>query len=116
MLLACMGLFGLVTYTVHQRAKEISIRKVLGASILNINALLSKDFLILVSIAIVIALPLAYFFAQFWLQDFSYRTDLSWWLFALSAGIALFIAYITMSFQSARAAMVNPVENLNIER
>jgi putative ABC transport system permease protein len=115
-LLACLGLFGLVTFTVNQRAKEISIRKVLGASVFGISTLLSKDFLKLVVVAIVIAIPLAYYFANQWLQDFTYRTELSWWIFALSAGVSILIAYLTVSFQSTKAAIANPIKNLSSER
>jgi putative ABC transport system permease protein len=115
-LLACLGLFGLVAFTVNQRAKEISIRKVLGASVFGISTLLSKDFLKLVIVAIVIAIPLAYYFANQWLQDFTYRTELSWWIFALSAGVSILIAYLTVSFQSTKAAIANPIKNLSSER
>ncbi len=114
-LLACMGLFGLVAYTVNQRAKEIGIRKVLGASVFGISNLLSKDFLKLVVIAIVIAIPLAYYFANQWLQEFTYRTELSWWIFALSAGLSILIAYVTVSFQSTKAAIANPIKSLRTE-
>jgi putative ABC transport system permease protein len=111
-----LGLFGLVAFTVNQRAKEISIRKVLGASVFGISTLLSKDFLKLVIVAIVIAIPLAYYFANQWLQDFTYRTELSWWIFALSAGVSILIAYLTVSFQSTKAAIANPIKNLSSER
>jgi putative ABC transport system permease protein len=115
-LLACLGLFGLVAFTVNQRAKEISIRKVLGATVFGLSSLVAKDFLKLVMVAIIIATPLSYYFANQWLQDFSYRIELSWWIFALSAIVSIVIAYITVSFLSTKAAMVNPVKNLSIER
>jgi putative ABC transport system permease protein len=114
-LLACLGLFGLVAFTVNQRAKEISIRKVLGASVFGISTLLSKDFLKLVVVAIFIAIPLAYYFANQWLQDFTYRTELSWWIFAVSAGVSILIAYLTVSFQSTKAAIANPIKSLRTE-
>ncbi len=111
-LIACLGLFGLAAFMVEQRTKEVSIRKVLGATTAGIINLLSKDFLKLVFVALVIATPLAYFFIQGWLQDFAYRIDISWWAFALSGIIAIGIAFLTVSFQSIRAALADPVKNL----
>ncbi len=110
--LACLGLFGLVSFTASQRLKEISIRKVLGAGVNNILMLISKDYLLLVIIAIIIASPIAWYFMQQWLQDFAYRIDVSWWVFALTGLITLLIAFITISFQSLKAALANPVKSL----
>jgi putative ABC transport system permease protein len=113
--IACLGLFGLAAYIAEQRTKEIGIRKVLGASVSSIVSLLSKDFIKLVSIAFLIAAPLAGWFMYTWLQDFAYRTQLSWWIFLAAAIIALLIAVITISMQSIKAALVNPVKNLRTE-
>ncbi len=113
--LACLGLFGLVSFTASQRLKEISIRKVLGADVNSILMLISKDYLLLVIIAIVIASPIAWYFIQQWLQNFAYRVNVSWWVFALTAFITLLIAFITISFQSLKAALANPVKSLRSE-
>jgi putative ABC transport system permease protein len=112
---ACLGLFGLVTFTAEQRTKEIGIRKVLGASVAGIVSLLSKDFLKLVFIAFVIASPVAWFIMNKWLQDFAYRIDISGWVFALAASLAIVITIITMSFKAIKAAMSNPVKSLRAE-
>ncbi|RDB05406.1 ABC transporter permease [Runella aurantiaca] len=114
-LLACLGLFGLVAYTTAQRTKEIGIRKVLGASVLGITALLSKDFLKLVLIAIVIASPIAWYAMNEWLKDFVYRMDIQWWVFGLAGVVAVGIALLTVSAQSIRAALMNPVKSLKSE-
>jgi len=114
-LIACLGLFGLITYAAEQRTKEIGIRKVLGATIANVTALLSKDFIKLVFISIVIATPIAWFAMNKWLQSFAYRTNISWWVFVLAAAIALIIALITVSFQAIKAALANPVKSLRSE-
>ena len=113
--IACLGLFGLVTYAAEQRIREIGIRKVLGASIGNIVSMLSMDFLKLVFIASVIAFPVAWYFMNSWLQDFAYRIHISWWIFAMAGFIALLIALITVSFQAIRAALMNPVKSLRTE-
>lgn len=114
-IIACLGLFGLATYTVESRTKEIGVRKVLGASVLTIAQLLSKDFLRLVLLAFVIATPVAWFAIHKWLEDFAYRIHLSWWVFVL-AGIAAFaIAVLTISFQTVKAAVANPVKSLRTE-
>ncbi|MEI7582082.1 ABC transporter permease [Runella sp.] len=113
--IACLGLFGLATFTVESRTKEIGIRKVLGASVVSITALLSKDFLLLVLIAIVIASPIAYYFMNKWLQDFAYRISISWWVFAVAGGLAVLIAFLTVGFQSIKAALNNPVKSLKAE-
>jgi putative ABC transport system permease protein len=112
---ACLGLLGLAMYTAERRTKEIGIRKVLGASVQNVVAMLSKDFLKLLIIAAVIAFPIAWYAMNEWLQGFAYRTDVSWWVFAISAGTTLMIALITISFQSIKAAITNPVESLRSE-
>ncbi|WP_373511430.1 FtsX-like permease family protein, partial [Persicitalea sp.] len=113
--ISCLGLFGLATFTAEQRTKEIGVRKVLGASVTSIVALLSKDFLKLVAISIVIASPIAWYAMHFWLQDFAYKIDIGWWVFALAGVLAVGIALLTVSFQSMRAALVNPVESLRSE-
>jgi putative ABC transport system permease protein len=114
-LICCLGLFGLATFSAEQRIKEIGVRKVLGASVAGIVGLLSKDFLKLVVIAIVIATPLAWYVMHSWLQDFAYRISLSWWIFLLAGIIAAVIAFITISFQAIRAANANPVKSLRTE-
>lgn len=113
--IACLGMFGLATFAAHTRTKEIGIRKVLGASIGNIVTLLSKDFLILVAIALLIASPLAWYFMDRWLADFAYRINIGWWVFALAGITAFAIAALTVSFQSIRAALANPVKSLRNE-
>jgi putative ABC transport system permease protein len=113
--IACLGLFGLATFTAEQRTKEIGIRKVLGASVSQIVQLLSKDFIRLVIFGIVIASPLAYYFMDKWLQDFAYRVEISWWIFALAGIVAIVIALLTVSYQAIRAALMNPVKSLRTE-
>ncbi len=112
---SCLGLFGLAAFMAEQRSKEIGIRKVHGATVAGITGLLAKDFLKLVLIAIVIASPAAYYFMDKWLADFAYRIELQWWMFALAGVAAVLIAFITVSFQSIRAALANPVESLRSE-
>jgi putative ABC transport system permease protein len=114
-LIACLGLLGLATFTAQQRVKEIGIRKVLGASVASVVGLLSKDFLKLVIIALVVAIPIAWYAMNKWLQDFSYRIDINWWVFAIAGVIAVLIALMTVSFQAIRSAMANPVKNLRTE-
>ena len=114
-LISCLGLFGLVTFTAESKVKEIGVRKVLGAGVPQIVTLLSKDFLVLVLVAAVIAFPLAWYGLNSFLQDYAYRTNLSWWVFALAGLIALVIALITVSFQSIKAAIANPVKSLRTE-
>ena len=114
-LIACLGLFGLAAFVAEQRTKEIGIRKVLGASVNGLVTLLSKDFVKLVIIAFVIAAPLAWYFMNKWLQDFEYRIQVNWTVFAIAAMIALFIAVATISFQAIKAALANPVKNLRTE-
>ncbi|MBO0934647.1 ABC transporter permease [Fibrella sp. HMF5036] len=113
--IACLGLFGLATFTAEQRTKEIGIRKVLGASITSIIALLNKEFLKLVLIAVVLASPLAGYVMSRWLEGFAYRIELTWWMFALAGTLAILIALLTVSFQSLKAALVNPVKSLQSE-
>lgn len=110
--LSCLGLFGLALFSIEQRTKEIGIRKVLGASVASITTLLSTDFLRLVVIAIVIASPVSYYFMNKWLQDFAYRIDIEWWIFAISAVLAVLIAFLTVGYQSVKAALANPVKTL----
>ena len=113
--ISCMGLFGLVAFTTRQRTKEIGIRKVLGASVTQIVQLLSKDFLRLVILGIVIASPIAYWAMSKWLQDFAYQVDISWWIFALAGVVAIVIALLTVSYQAIRTALANPVKSLRTE-
>ncbi len=112
---ACLGLFGLATFTAEQRTKEIGIRKVLGADARTIVALLSKDFLRLVGLAFLIAAPVTWLFANRWLQDFAYRVNISWWIFALAAALTLAITLLTISLRAVRAAVANPVDSLRME-
>ncbi|MCW3087625.1 MAG: FtsX-like permease family protein [Sediminibacterium sp.] len=112
---ACLGLFGLAMFTAEQRNKEIGVRKVLGASVLQIVSLLSKDFLRLVLIAAAVAFPLAGWVMSKWLQDFAYRISIGWWVFALAGTVTVVIALLTVSYQAIRAAMANPVESLRTE-
>ena len=113
--IACLGLFGLATFMAQQRTKEIGVRKVLGASVTSIVALLSKDFLKLVLIAIAVSVPLAWYAMNRWLQDFAYRIDMPWWVFALAGVVAVLIAFVTVFYQSVKAALMNPVVSLRSE-
>ena len=113
--LACLGLFGLSAYTTAQRTKEIGVRKVLGASVFSIVGLLARDFLKLVSVAIVVASPVAWYAMNSWLQEFAYRIDIDGWVFALAGLLAVGIALVTVSFQSIKAALMNPVKSLRSE-
>ena len=114
-LLAALGLFALTALSVQQRVKEIGIRKVLGATVASITFIVSKDFLKLVCIALIIASPIAWWVMDKWLQDFAYRVQISWWVFVLAALVALLIAFITVSLQSVKAALINPVKSLKSE-
>lgn len=114
-LVACMGLFGLAAFTAEQKTKDIGIRKILGASTINIYLLLSRDFLKWVAVANILAWPAAYFAMHGWLQSFVFRTSIGWGIFLLSAGMALVIALLTVSYQSIRAALANPVDSLRYE-
>ena len=113
--ISCLGLFGLVIYTSNQKVKEIGIRKVLGASVSQIVSLLSRDFLKLVLLALIIATPIGWWATQEWLQGFAFRTSLNWWVFALSGVFMIVLALVTLSFKTIRAAMGNPVDSLRNE-
>ena len=113
--IACLGLFGLASFTTEQRTKEIGIRKVLGASVSGIVGMLSKDFLKLVLVANIIAWPLAWYGMNQWLQNFEFRTPFSWWIFGVAALAALVIALFTVSFHAVKAAVSNPVKALRSE-
>jgi putative ABC transport system permease protein len=113
--ISSIGLFGLALFTAEQRAKEISIRKVLGAGVANITIMLSKDFIVLVLTSLLIASPVAWYLMNKWLQSFAYRINISWWVFILAGGAAIFIALVTVSFQALKAAIVNPIKNLRPE-
>jgi putative ABC transport system permease protein len=114
-IISCLGLFGLASFVAEQRKKEIGVRKVLGASVLSVWNLLSKDFVVLVVIAFLLAIPLSYYFMNNWLQNYSYRTQLSWWIFITAGMGAILITLITVSFQAIRAAIANPVKSLRSE-
>ncbi|MEA5258282.1 FtsX-like permease family protein [Arcicella aquatica] len=114
-LISCLGLFGLTTFTIQQRTKEIGIRKVLGAPVLNLWQLLSKDLVVLVIISCLIAVPIAYYFMHEWLQKYTYRTEISWWIFVVAGAGALVITLLTVSYQAIKVALVNPVKSLKTE-
>jgi putative ABC transport system permease protein len=114
-IIACLGLFGLATYSANQRVKEIGVRKVLGASIVNLASLLSKDFLKLVLIANGIAFPVAWWATNKWLQEYAYHINVEWWVFLLAGVAAILIALSTVSYQAIKAAMANPVRSLRTE-
>jgi len=113
--ISCLGLFGLSAFTADQRRKEIGVRKVLGSSITGIVGLLSKDFMRLVLMAIVIAIPIAWFFMQNWLEGYAYRISINAWVFVIAGAIAIIIALLTISFQAINAARANPVKSLRSE-
>lgn len=113
--ISCLGLFGLATFTAAQRVKEIGVRKVMGASVTGITVMLTKDFLKLVIVSLVIAFPMAWLVMNKWLQDFAYKIELDWWMFALAGVVTVLIAWLTVSYQSIRAALVNPVNSLRAE-
>ena len=113
--IACLGLFGLAAFVIRQRVKEIGIRKVLGASTTSITAMLTKEFLKLIIIAALISFPITWFAMNKWLQDFAYRISIQWWVFIVAGGMALVVAAITISFQSIKAALANPVKSLRSE-
>ena len=113
--ISCLGLFALASFVAEQRKKEIGIRKVLGASGINLWKMLSKDFVMLVFISCLIAIPVAYYFLHNWLQNYEYRTEISWWIFALAGSGALVITLLTVSFQAIKAAIANPVKSLRTE-
>ncbi len=113
--ISCLGLFGLSSFTAEQRTKEIGVRKVLGASVVNVWRLLSKDFVVLVVIALLIAMPVAYYVMYNWLENYQYRSGLSWWVFAATGIGALTITLLTVSFHAIKAAFMNPVKSLRTE-
>ncbi|MCB0267787.1 MAG: FtsX-like permease family protein, partial [Calditrichaeota bacterium] len=113
--IACLGLFGLAAFTAEQRTKEIGVRKVLGASVPGVVGLLTKDFIKLVCIAFLVASPIAWYIMNMWLADFAFRTEISWWVFALAGAIATVIAMLTISYQAIRTALSNPVKTLRYE-
>ncbi|MBS1527233.1 MAG: hypothetical protein JST19_16390 [Bacteroidetes bacterium] len=113
--ISCLGLFGMASFMAEQRIKEIGVRKVLGASIFNLWRLLSKDFALLVIIALIIASPLAYYLMHNWLNNYQYHTGVAWWIFIVTAAGAMLITLLTVSYQSIRAALANPVKSLRSE-
>ncbi|HEY1053777.1 MAG TPA: ABC transporter permease, partial [Emticicia sp.] len=113
--ICCLGLFGLATFTAERRTKEIGIRKVLGASVFGITGLLSKDFLQLVFVSIIMASPIAYYFMNKWLLGFVYRISIEWWVFVAAGGAAVLIAFLTVGYQAIKAALMNPVKSLKTE-
>jgi putative ABC transport system permease protein len=112
---ACLGLFGLAAFTIKQRFREIGVRKVLGASVTGIAKLLSRDFIFLVLLSVVIASPVAWLGVEKWLQGFAYRVEISWWIFIAAGCIALLIALVTVSFLAVKAALANPIKSLRTE-
>jgi ABC-type antimicrobial peptide transport system permease subunit len=114
-IISCLGLFGLASFVAEQRTKEIGIRKIVGASVFNLWTLLSKDFIILVSISCIIAIPVAYYYLHGWLQHYDYRVGISWWVFAGAVAGAIGITLLTVSFQAIKAAVANPVKSLRTE-
>lgn len=114
-IICCLGLFGLAAFSAEQRTKEIGIRKVLGSSVPGIMSLLSKDFVKLVLIGNIVAIPVAWWLMHEWLKGFAYQTTLEWWLFAIALCISVLIALFTVSFQAIRAALANPVKSLRSE-
>ncbi|RYE28852.1 MAG: FtsX-like permease family protein [Sphingobacteriaceae bacterium] len=113
--IACLGLFGLAAFAAQNRKKEIGIRKVLGASTASIASLLSRDFVKLVFLSIIIASPVAWWCMQKWLQDFAYKIHIQWWMFGIAAFVSIVVAYATVSFQAVKAALANPVKSLRSE-
>jgi putative ABC transport system permease protein len=113
--ISCLGLFGLASFMAEQRTKEIGVRKVLGATTANLWALLSKDFVILVIISLLIASPIAYYFMNNWIQNYTFRIEISWWIFVVAGAGALLITLLTVSYQATRAALMNPVKSLRTE-
>ena len=113
--ISCIGLFGLSVLSAEKRTKEIGIRKVLGASVNNVVTTLSKDFLKLVFIALIIAIPLAWLATTKWLQNYPYRITLDWWLFVIASLVVILVALVTVSFQAIKAAIANPVKSLRTE-
>jgi putative ABC transport system permease protein len=113
--ISCLGLFGLASFVAEQRTKEIGVRKVLGASVFNLWRMLSKDFVVLVFISLAIVTPTTYYFMHHWLLNYQYRTEISWWVFAVSGLGAILITLLTVSYQSIKAAVTNPTKSLRSE-
>jgi ABC-type antimicrobial peptide transport system permease subunit len=113
--ISCLGLLGLIIFTSEQRTKEVGIRKVLGANVSQIVTLLSKDFMKLIIIAIIVSTPVAYYFMSEWLQGFEYHIGIEWWMFAIAASGAILLAILTISFQAIKTARENPVKSLRTE-
>ena len=114
-LISCLGLFGLISFMAEQKKKEIGIRKVLGASVSTVVKMLTKDFIILITVALIIATPLAYYLMENWLQDFTYRISISWWVFLLAGIVTMAITLLTVSIEAMKAATANPVNSLRTE-
>jgi putative ABC transport system permease protein len=114
-LIACLGLFGLAAYTAEQRTKEIGVRKVMGASVSGLVGLLSADFLKLVLVALVIASPIAWYLLNGWLESYAFHTEMPWWIFGAAGLLSMFTAFLTVSYQSIKAATMNPVKSLRSE-
>jgi ABC-type antimicrobial peptide transport system permease subunit len=113
--ISCLGLFGLASFVAEQRTKEIGVRKILGASVFNLWKMLSKDFVLLIILSCLIAIPIAWWLLHQWLQQFAYRTEISWWIFAAAGIGAILITLMTVSYQSIKAALTNPVQSLRTE-
>ncbi|HET6999978.1 MAG TPA: FtsX-like permease family protein, partial [Puia sp.] len=113
--ISCLGLFGLTSFVAEQRKKEIGVRKVLGASVFSVWNLLSRDFVMLVIISFLIAVPLSFYFMHNWLQNYNYRVNMSWWIFAAAGAGALLVTFVTVSFQAIKAAVASPVKSLRTE-
>ena len=113
--LSCLGLYGLASFMAVQRIREVGIRKVLGASVSSVVYLFSKEFIVLITIAFIIASPVAWYFMDKWLQDYVYRINISWWIFIVGGISSIIIALITVSFQAIKAALANPVKSLKTE-
>jgi putative ABC transport system permease protein len=113
--ISCIGLFGLTTLSVQKRTKEIGVRKVLGANVLQVSALISKNFITLVFLAFIVAIPAAWYATGQWLQNFAYRIEMNWWVFAFASVLTVVIALLTISFQAVKAALANPVKSLRTE-
>jgi ABC-type antimicrobial peptide transport system permease subunit len=113
--ISCIGIFGMASFVAEQRTKEIGIRKVLGASVTQVWGLLSRDFVLLVFISLLIATPVAYYLMQNWLQNYDYRTEISWWIFVAAGVGVILITLLTVSFQAVKAAIKNPVQSLKTD-
>jgi ABC-type antimicrobial peptide transport system permease subunit len=114
-IISCLGLFGLAAYTAERRTKEIGVRKVLGASVSGLAGLLSKDFLKLVALSCLVAFPISWWYMNNWLQNYTYRINISWWIFIAAGALAIIIALATVSFQAIKAAIANPIKSLRTE-